>query len=413
MPWNKSNIPDSFKNLNGDALDKAISIANGVLKRCMNNGGTDEECSALAIRIALSKVKEPEMNEAAVDTATTTVAEDKAISAAIQEDLNLSVSLVESEIKEEDGVVKAPAVLIEQGWSLNNRFYSSGLLHKLASVLEGAGSLNGHLEHPSVSDYNGVYRGVAFKEKAGPTGRDAVVGTFCAIEPHMQRLVRHAPHLVKLSINGKGSVRRGLAEGREGWIVEDIDRDEPWTCDTVFRAGARGGIGAVLEAFEQGDNMDITSLHDLKKAFPGLLSEFAAEVKNEAATEIREQGEFEELRASLKEANDELARAVKEKEAAEHRTKVLESRDLLLRKLAEAKLQDVLAKRVLRDFENKIAEEESIDAAISEAQEIAAAFSASSVSVDGVKEPKDVLEEQVSNDLDLLRRAGLLIEDGE
>ena len=63
MPWSKGNIPTSFKNLKGDTLDLALSIANGVLKRCIANGGTDKTCAPQAIRVALAKVKEKAMNE--------------------------------------------------------------------------------------------------------------------------------------------------------------------------------------------------------------------------------------------------------------------------------------------------------------------------------------------------------------
>jgi len=65
MPWSRGNAPPAFKNLKKDDLDKAISIANGVLGRCLRKGGAEKKCALDAIRIALSKVKgaDHEMSE--------------------------------------------------------------------------------------------------------------------------------------------------------------------------------------------------------------------------------------------------------------------------------------------------------------------------------------------------------------
>lgn len=50
MPWNKSDYPDSFKNLNEDVRDKAIEIANALLRDGMDEGR--------AIAIATEKARE-------------------------------------------------------------------------------------------------------------------------------------------------------------------------------------------------------------------------------------------------------------------------------------------------------------------------------------------------------------------
>lgn len=49
MPWTKSDYPDSFKNLDTSVRNKAVHIANALLK-----DGHDE---GSAIRIAISKAK--------------------------------------------------------------------------------------------------------------------------------------------------------------------------------------------------------------------------------------------------------------------------------------------------------------------------------------------------------------------
>ncbi|MFA6159250.1 MAG: hypothetical protein WC763_06530, partial [Candidatus Paceibacterota bacterium] len=326
MPWSKGNIPTSFNGLKGDDLSLAISIANGVLKSCIAEGGNDADCAPKAIRIALGKVKERKMKESAVEAAATatssnsnaTTVTTEAVTttvgssdgngnvtyvqvkeAAIREDLSFDVSLDGANISEEDGIVRVPAILVEAGWSKNNRYYKTALLRKLAVILEGAGSFDSHLDKPRVTDYIGVHRNVHLQERGGPTGRDALASSFEIIDPRLQRLARHAPHLIKLSINGKGDLSRGNAEGRDGWIVEDVDPSDNWTCDVVVRAGARGGIGAVLEAMNEGVNMEITSLQDLKKAFPVLLKEYADEVSSDATA----QAETNALKTQLKESN--------------------------------------------------------------------------------------------------------------
>lgn len=50
MPWNKNDYPDSLKNLNDEVRDKAIEIANALLKDGMGEGR--------AIAIATDKARE-------------------------------------------------------------------------------------------------------------------------------------------------------------------------------------------------------------------------------------------------------------------------------------------------------------------------------------------------------------------
>jgi uncharacterized protein YdaT len=429
MPWSRSIIPTSFNGLKGDDISLAISIANGVLKQCISEGGNDADCAPKAIRIALGKVKERKMKESAVEAAATATSNDsytittnadsvdvttivaapvsgdhiatsgysRVVESAIREDLSFDVSLDGANISEEDGIVRVPAILVEAGWSKNNRYYKTALLRKLAVILEGAGSFDSHLDKPRVTDYIGVHRNVSLKEKAGPTGRDALTSSFEIIDPRLQRLARHAPHLIKLSIQGKGDLVRGSAEGRDGWIVEDVDPSSNWTCDVVVRAGARGGIGAVLEAMDEGASMEITSLQDLKKTFPALLKEYADEVSLDATA----QAETNALKTQLKESNDELANAVKARDEATQRVKILESREVLEKKLAESKLPDALVKRVRGQFKDRIAEDAAIEEAVNDARELVKDLSAE-VKVEGVKETKDMIEESSDADADLL-----------
>ena len=61
MPWSKSNYPPAFKNLSPSQREKAIAIANAILRDCQAKGGRD--CEAKAIRIAISRVKGGELME--------------------------------------------------------------------------------------------------------------------------------------------------------------------------------------------------------------------------------------------------------------------------------------------------------------------------------------------------------------
>ncbi|MFA5053637.1 MAG: hypothetical protein WC565_06250 [Parcubacteria group bacterium] len=410
MPWSIGNIPDAFKSLSKEKKRLAISIANGVLRSCLKDGGTDKECAPKAIRVALAKVKEKKVKEEATVQATETVAAAVTEEAMLTDDLSLSVSLSESGIKDEGGVVKATECLIEQGWSLNKRFYSSSLLRKLAPILDGAGSIDGHIPNPRFKDCVGVHRSVRFAEGAGPTGKDAIIGEFHAIDSHLQRIIKHAPTLVKLSINGKGKIRRGTAEGQEGFIVEDVDTEIPWTCDAVFVAGARGGIGDVLEALELdgGTNMDLNTIQDLKNAYPKLLEEYADEVRSSVAAELQEQGETVKLKADIKEAQDELAKTVKQRDEALRKIAIVESRNLLEKKLGESKLHESLKALVRKQFADAIAEDAAVDALLKEYTDLAASL-AEPVKVEGVKEEADNASE---NDWELLNDV-LGLKDGE
>jgi len=64
MPWSADSYPNSFKSLTVKQRNKAISIANNILKSCIAKGGKSEsECAGIAIATALSKVKESSMAE--------------------------------------------------------------------------------------------------------------------------------------------------------------------------------------------------------------------------------------------------------------------------------------------------------------------------------------------------------------
>jgi len=391
MRWSKGNLPDEFKPLHGDDRDFALSVANGVFKR-----DGDEQA---AVRTALVKVEERNMAEAA--------REDEAKEPKLfDEDLSFSVSLSEA-VEGDDGVVRAPAVLIEAGWSKNGRYYSPALLAANASRYEGAGSFAGHIRNPTPADYVAVHEGVGFDRGVGAAG--ALTSTYKIFDTKLGQVARHAPHLIQLSINDKGRIRRGKADGREGFIVEEL-RDVRPTCDAVVNAGARGGIGAVLEAFEE-DKMEIKSIQDLKEAFPEYVKTIAEEARDAALATIQEEGTLKELTESLEETKSELTKVSAERDEALHRIEVLESRGILDEKLGEADLPEKLEARIREQFQDIKVEADAVDAAIGVVRELLADVK-EAAKVDDVKEDPEDIQEQAKDrkekDLELLRRAGLL-----
>lgn len=56
MPWTTTDVDKHKKGLSEEGKKRWVSIANGVLKSCMKDGGSEDECAASAIRIANSKV---------------------------------------------------------------------------------------------------------------------------------------------------------------------------------------------------------------------------------------------------------------------------------------------------------------------------------------------------------------------
>ena len=490
MPWSKGNLPSSgsFNKLKGDDLELAISIANGVLNRCLREGNDRKKCEGLAIATALKKVKERKMKESAsvaeayVEKAwdnskadytieqlsravprailkwakaqakkedrdltkddlklrykepngdiniegiraalrrlpqTEDIPQDvlddareelesmlkkakKAlnIEEAFDEALSWGVVLSEGDIREDDDTVKADVTLIKAGWSANNHYYSPYLLERKASAFNGIGGFAGHKKNPTVKDYAVVFENVHWDAK-----RKSVRGTSVFLDEAVGRLAKRAPHLVQFSIYGKGSLRRGKAEGRSGLIVEDIP--EIRSCDLVVNAAAGGQINAILESLDETKTkesyMDINTLSDLKKAYPDLVEEF----RNEVVASLEDRDKDAEI-ADLKEQVDALKKAIQEKDdllaQKEQAIEVYESRDLLEATLAESDLPDASKDRIRELFKEAVAEEEKVKEAIDKERDYLNRLKEAGV-VTGVKAEKDPLEEEVGEDAELL-----------
>jgi len=56
MPWTTADVEKHKKGLSDEGKKRWVSIANGVLKSCMSDGGSEGDCAGKAIRIANSKV---------------------------------------------------------------------------------------------------------------------------------------------------------------------------------------------------------------------------------------------------------------------------------------------------------------------------------------------------------------------
>lgn len=55
MPWDISDVDTFRKGLNKAQKDSWVKIANGALKTCLAEGGTDKSCAPKAIKIANSR----------------------------------------------------------------------------------------------------------------------------------------------------------------------------------------------------------------------------------------------------------------------------------------------------------------------------------------------------------------------
>lgn len=134
--------------------------------------------------------------------------------------------------------------------------------------------------------------------------------------------------------------------------------------------------------------MEITNLKDLKTAYPALLKEHADEVRISVTSEIQEQGDVEKMKVDIKEAQDELAKTVKERDVALRKIAIVESRNLLEKKLGESKLHESLKGLVRKQFADTVAEEAAVDALVKEYTDLAVSL-AEKVEVTGVKEEAD------------------------
>lgn len=504
MPWNSRDYPPAFKNLTDKQRRKAIAIANAVLRDCLSKGGTDKECAAKAIRIALAKtggrmeetleeaeawklnnkayrhavqlIKKGQVTDAAwsaptlqrdfdgdietwslfhlavnpgadpelagsygypygkngkvyiaalrairaaaaggrgarpnqeifdaagrlLDMVRQTKEEVEVLGESIEENFTWTVPLAEAEIREfEEGgkkTLKALVTLIKAGWSKNGRYYPRNVLAKAARLFERVGSFDGHLKNPKVSDYVGWFEDVRFDG-------ERIVADFHIFDEKLARIVAHAPHLVGLSINGEGHVVRGEAEGRKGWLVEDIERAN--SVDVVVNPAAGGGINAILEAFngDKEDRLEINTLAELKKAFPDLLEEYRQEIKKAIYAEKEE----ERNKARIAEAEklaEELEALRKENEELKAKIAVFESREVLEAKLAESELPDVAKDRIRELFADRVAVEEDVDRVIAAEKEYLDKL-AESVPVKGVKPEEDPLLEEHRETLKTLRK---------
>ena len=319
-----------------------------------------------------------------------------------EEEIVWNIPLSEEDIIVEgdanDRLVKAEVKLIRAGWSKNKRYYSANLLKKRASLFERVGSFNGHVKKPKVTDYTGWFEGVHWSD-----ADNALVGTFNIFDPDVKRIAEHAPHLIALSIAAQGSLARGEAEGKKGWLVEDIVAAR--SCDVVVSAAAGGGIKSIIEAIEDKEaELEVNTVQDLQKAYPDLLEEF----KKDILSQTEEQDKDKEL----KRLQEELEAAKKEKEALAHKVAVFESRDVLENALDKAELPEASKNRIRDLFKDEVVEEESVARAIEAEKEYIKALT-EEVPVQGVKPEPDPLEESNAEVANRLRKLFGLIEEGD
>jgi len=252
---------------------------------------------------------------------------------------------------------RARVTLIKPGWSANGRYYSREVLGKAAPMFEGT---KAYFDHPSrseqrdrpersVRDLAGWYEGV--KQEAD--GRITADLNIISPEawPIVEAAVSRNPSLAGLSINALGSTRKGEAEGRSGYLVEDIAKAN--STDIVTTPAAGGKFERLLNADTDGftrDLLEVMPLDELKETLRETRPDLFDSLKREWKT-TRDSEAIQEVRAEADAANQRLVALTEEyrttKDAlAEALDTIVELRkeQTVDRLLSEAKLPEEVRK---------------------------------------------------------------------
>lgn len=205
------------------------------------------------------------------------------------------------ELRENLGLSLAPGKgnkwkvkVIEAGWG-SSGYYGADMLREFGPQVFKKGT-KVFMNHPSLSESND--RPERDVEKlAGKLASDAYFtenGLVADIEfySHYAPIIREMAEDVGLSIHALGEATTGLAEGREGPIIEALVADPLTSVDVVTVAGAGGKFISLLESYNrkdtetdsvtesisEGNGMSITkeefdaAIADLKSAFVEAIS---------------------------------------------------------------------------------------------------------------------------------------------
>lgn len=211
--------------------------------------------------------------------------------------------------------------MIEQGWSLNNRYYSDGAINDFVELAkEQVVSFFNHGEtfNRDPRDWGAmvtdpVREGVAAKAKLHIF--DEPDGAF------LRERISKAPGLFGLSVDAFAKVESGEAEGRKGTVVTEILRYN--SLDVVMFPGAKGGFDTtkesvadpvVLETEDHKGDAKIMKLSELKEQHPDTYALLVAEVTETVQADVdvklaEAKTASDELEGRLTEADKNLAEA--------------------------------------------------------------------------------------------------------
>lgn len=231
MPYTASTVPDHVP---APRARQWAAAWNNAHRQCMADGGQEDECEQMAFRIANGLLSEARQGK---PMATMILAE--------------AVELLESTLNAEARTVEV--VLIRPGWSANGRYYSPDVLAQAAPLFEGVKAYANHPtrdqlkrgESRSVLDITGDYTDVRIGEGGELRAVRHVYGKAGeAVWPLIERSVATKRSIIGVSINALGKAAAGKADGKEGIIVEAIERAN--SADDVDSPAAGGGFETLM-----------------------------------------------------------------------------------------------------------------------------------------------------------------------
>ena len=219
------------------------------------------------------------------------------------------------------------ATLIEEGWSLNGRYYTKESIDDISRIVNEKSKVRSFMNHGETfgrdpRDWVGfVYESVREGSKAESKLHvfDEPDGDF------IRERIEEAPDLIGMSIDAFVRMEMGEKEGIEGPIVKEVA--ELNCVDVVMFPGAKGSIGSAVESVtsqqkpQKEEEIMTMTVAELKDNHPDtyqlLVSESQSDLKGEVEAKESQIGNLTDEVALLKEQNIALSAKVDEIEGKE------------------------------------------------------------------------------------------------
>lgn len=225
------------------------------------------------------------------------------------------VDLMEAEIA--DNGTSARVTLIRPGWSANSRYYSKKVLEAAIPLFEGG---QAYADHPgkseskdrperSIRDLVGWYEGVKQESDGRLTANLKIVQDW--LRPVIVAAATQNKSLAGLSINALGRTRMGNADGKNGVIVEAIEKHN--STDIVTQPAAGGRFESLLASDSDGFTRDLLAAmpldeltETLREARPDLVKAWHKEWKSARDTESVKaaRAEADSLKSKIAESDE-------------------------------------------------------------------------------------------------------------